>query len=648
MRVHPERALVTATVALAAATLAVPLLAGAVAVALPVVALFAAAAIIAEYFQVDGDERGASAVDARTLSFSTAIHIAAAIVAGPWVAALTAAIGVVVVDSLRGSPWRPVAFNASVFALAAFAGGHVFGLLGGNPDGLLVLTPADLLALVGLSATYIGLNTILVELVVAVSTKTHVLRNLRYSLFAGLPTDAAEAGLGGAVALFGLHRPWAMVLLAPLAIAVYHSHARLVLLRRQTTRALETFANVVDERDPYTRRHSERVADTVVELAERLGLPAAETARLRWAGRLHDLGKVAVDNAVLRKPGPLDDDEFEQMRRHARLSARILRRFEFAAGESLAVEYHHERYDGHGYYGIERGRIPLASHFLAVADTFDAMTSHRPYRRALPREVALREIELKSGTQFHPAVAKAFVALHRGEDPVAALSPGELAELRKTTVRDRRRPWLRDREQAGAALVAVAGSALLVAGVGMRLPAVIAAGAAVVVAAVSWRALSRRAAGRLVTSLASTQDEAGRDRVFNAVAEELARSAGADWAGLVVWRDDEAGGQVELEWGDSGRPSHAGIVSWLLREHDSTAEVLHARGAEVGAAADAAHLAVPIRRGRTVVTFVVFAFPGRVPAFVHEALRALPDELHAALSRESRPVMRPRAVAVSA
>ena len=144
-----------------------------------------------------------------------------------------------------------------------------------------------------------------------------------------------------------------------------------------------------------------------------LGLPHGDVRRLWWAGRLHDLGKVSVDAVALRKSGPAEHD-WEAMRRAPRLSARLLQRFQFAAQQAKAVEYHRERLDGSGYYGAHGSDIPLAAHFLIVADAFDAMTSERPFRPALSEEDALAEIERNAGTQFHPALAKAFAAVKRG------------------------------------------------------------------------------------------------------------------------------------------------------------------------------------------------------------------------------------------
>jgi HD-GYP domain-containing protein (c-di-GMP phosphodiesterase class II) len=402
-------------------------------VSLTTLALLGAAVVLTELIQVPDAGSGIDGVEGHGCSFSSTVQMAAVIVLGPLPAALVAAFGVLVVDPLRGSPLRKVAFNASVFALATVSGGIVYLALHGTVGRTSL--PHDVPALVGLAVVYSAVNTVLVNAIIALSSERSLRAELPY-LWRGEPSlRAAEAGLAATLSFFVLSNPWKILFLLPLVLAVYQAQARLALLRRETARALETFANVVDERDPYTFRHSDRVAGYVQRLGEAIGLPAAYVARLRWAGRLHDLGKIAVDRSVLSKPGKLDAEEWASMSRHPRLSARLLRRFHFAADEARAVEYHHERFDGTGYYGIPAAEQPLAAHFLIVADSFDAMTTDRPYRRALPREAALAEIERQAGAQFHPAVAKAFVALERGGNPAAVLTAGEREELRRLAKR---------------------------------------------------------------------------------------------------------------------------------------------------------------------------------------------------------------------
>ncbi len=204
------------------------------------------------------------------------------------------------------------------------------------------------------------------------------------------------------------------------------------------------------------------------ELAEGLGLPHGDVRRLWWAGRLHDLGKVSVDAAALRKTGLLNTHDWEAMRRAPRLSARLLQRFRFAAQQAKAVEYHRERLDGSGYYGAHGNDIPLAAHFLILADAFDAMTSERPFRPALSDEDALAEIERNAGTQFHPALAKAFAAVKRGLSPDDVLTEDELSAIRDSSERSPVRPGVAELGHSPELIVA-AGVTLGLVGLGIGL-----------------------------------------------------------------------------------------------------------------------------------------------------------------------------------
>jgi diguanylate cyclase (GGDEF)-like protein len=172
-------------------------------------------------------------------------------------------------------------------------------------------------------------------------------------------------------------------------------------------RAAESLAKAVDERDAYTGSHSQRVGDYSARIARRMGAdePAIELTRL--AGNLHDLGKLAIPEEVLRKPSTLSEAEKLMLERHPQIGFRML--------ESLGVQpvaewvlYHHERWDGAGYPNKLAGdQIPLGARIIFVADAFDAMTSDRAYRRAIPEHDALAEIERCAGTQFDPEVVKA-------------------------------------------------------------------------------------------------------------------------------------------------------------------------------------------------------------------------------------------------
>ena len=590
-----------------------------------VLALLCAAAIVAELFQVSSDESSLDPVDAPTVSFSSSVHIGAVLIAGPWTAPIIAAAGVLVVDGLRRASFRRLAFNASGFALATLAGGLAYQLLGGRAGDLRL--PEDVHAIAALALVYTTVNTLLVTTILSLMSGSRFRPLLRDTAGGEVQVVAAEAGLGFAFAALALADPWYVVALVPLLVAVYQAHANLVMMRRETGRALETFANVVDERDPYTYRHSTRVADYVTELAEHLGLPGSEIARLRWAGRLHDLGKVSVDSAILGKKGTLNAAEWAALRRHPRLSARLLGRFRFAAREARAVEYHHERFDGDGYYGIDPRRLPIAAHFLIVADSFDAMTTDRPYRLSLSEEHALAEIEAGLGGQFHPAVGKAFVAYRRGLDPTTVLSGDELAELQRPSLAPHADHALIRTPRAsevllGAVLLTLLGvgtSTALVTGIG-------AAGAAVAIAvgSISWRRL-RRAKRSLVAAVDSRSDLA-------AVAEALAGETELRWAGVLRWREDTLAGVVESSWGSPfAAPNETALTSWLIREIESSDPILLASTDEVGA--PGAHAALPLRFGARIDGFLVLVVDQPLPRYLQLALADAGDVIRDALLR---------------
>jgi putative nucleotidyltransferase with HDIG domain len=168
--------------------------------------------------------------------------------------------------------------------------------------------------------------------------------------------------------------------------------------------AIRALAAALDARDPYTAGHSERVSALSVLIARQLSLSEAEVDIIRLGALLHDIGKIGVADHILRKPGPLSADEFEQIRRHPGLGARILRKVPFLEPHLAIVELHHERPDGKGYpFGLLGDNIPLDARIVHVADAFDAMTSARAYRPARAAAVALVELQRYSGTQFDPA-----------------------------------------------------------------------------------------------------------------------------------------------------------------------------------------------------------------------------------------------------
>ena len=167
-------------------------------------------------------------------------------------------------------------------------------------------------------------------------------------------------------------------------------------------------------KDDYTRWHVKRVADYSKDIAEALGLPPAEVKRIHRAAVLHDIGKIRTPDEILKKPGKLDDEEFKIMRQHSAEGKRILSQLKGGVDKKILdyVGYHHERWDGKGYpEGLKGDDIPAGAQIIAVADTYDALTSDRPYRKGMPQEKALSIMAENSGTQFSPVVLKKFLEM---------------------------------------------------------------------------------------------------------------------------------------------------------------------------------------------------------------------------------------------
>ncbi len=576
---------------------------------LTTLALFLAAVILVELVEESDRERSREPGQTERFRLASAVHIAALIVLGPGVAAA---------GLFRKTAFRGLLFDASAAAIAACAGGIAFEVAGGDVGSLVLLD--DLIPVVALALAYLTTRALLLDVVRA-----------RENFEPRLVASFGEAGLGATLALLAIGHPWNVVVLIPVAIAVHQAQLQLRSLQRQTLRALETFANIVDERDPSTHRHSLRVAGYVDGLARALRLPFSDIDRLRWAGRLHDLGKVAVDASLLRKRGGLDRAEWAAMRRHPRLSARLLQRFEFVAHQARAVELHHERMDGGGYYGIGGDDLPLASHFLIVADSYDAMTTDRPYRPGLSQEAALMEIERNAGTQFHPAVAKAFVAVQRGLDPTTVLSPEELHEIRGASA-----PYrigvtgltdLKERPET----VALGGIVLALAGLGFDQPWLAASGGGVAVAGLALRGLVRVRADRAAAAVQRALGSGGdRGCVFGRLAETVGGLWPHEWIGLLSWDEDGLGGTIEHAVGGDA-PAPAALTGWLVREAESGGAAIVAPGAELGH--DGIAVALPLRRDNSaLIGFLVVVARKLPPRHVELALLGSLDELGLALS----------------
>ncbi|MHB9143827.1 MAG: HD-GYP domain-containing protein [Symbiobacteriia bacterium] len=209
-----------------------------------------------------------------------------------------------------------------------------------------------------------------------------------------------------------------VMLMAALLLMVRYGSQAYYELRSSYEEVQVMLISILDARDSYTAGHSARVADNAVKLAGELKLAPHDIENLRRAGLLHDIGKVNVPDSVLKKPGKLSKEETEQMNQHPVDGARFVDSVSSLKHLTPIIRHHHERLDGQGYPdGLTGEDIPLGARILLVADAFDAMTTDRPYRRALPRAEALRRIVENAGTQFDRRVAWAAVRVFGTELP---------------------------------------------------------------------------------------------------------------------------------------------------------------------------------------------------------------------------------------
>ncbi len=224
----------------------------------------------------------------------------------------------------------------------------------------------------------------------------------------------------------------------PIDFNELHARARSLLRLKQITDELENAESVlfalaysIEARDPYTHGHCERLADMSARLGEKLGLSEEHIKALRWAGIVHDIGKVVVPDAILLKPGPLSPEEIEIMRKHPVQGERIcapLRTFRLVLP---IIRHHHERHDGSGYPdGLRGAEIPVTAAVLQLADVYDALTTDRPYRKASPSEVALGIMEAEAARGWWDRdLLNAFRnMIHNGHSPQEPKTLGHAAK----------------------------------------------------------------------------------------------------------------------------------------------------------------------------------------------------------------------------
>jgi len=357
-------------------------------------------------------ESSATLLNSRSLAWSanSIASLAAVILIGPVGAALVACFTLL---GIRRGPSLPQRlFNTAMFALSAYLAGRAFLLFGGHvgiPEARSF--PAIIAPFAGAAVVHVIVNFSLLRGVLWLTREPGAPAGRVGLDFKLLLTDLGYGAFGVLIAaLWSVLGPFTPVLvLIPVFVARW-AVAQFAAQQRAYEATVSALCQAVETKDFYTRGHSERVSRGSVMIAKEIGMRAERVEAIRYAGMLHDVGKLGVPTSVLQKNGSLTDDEYAAIQLHPMRGLDIVREIGFLDEALAGIMHHHERIDGRGYpMGLAGDEIPEFARVLAVADAFDAMTSNRSYRGARPVPEAVSELRKWAGTQFDPAFVDAFV-----------------------------------------------------------------------------------------------------------------------------------------------------------------------------------------------------------------------------------------------
>jgi putative nucleotidyltransferase with HDIG domain len=304
-----------------------------------------------------------------------------------------------------------ILFNASQFSISSGLAGIIYYISGGifgQQNFFNFVLPATLCAL-----TYCIVNSFLVTGIISLDSGMNHSKVFRINIREVLPSYLAEAPLGFIMAIIYVEIGILGILLFffPLLLA-RRSFELYTKMRKMYLGTIRTLAAAIDAKDPYTHGHSERVSKMAIKLARKLDYLETEIEFIEYAAILHDIGKIGIEDHILGKKDKLTDQEYEKVKQHPVIGAKIIGSIEFLKKCSNTVLHHHERYDGKGYPdGLKGEKISKCARLLAIVDSYDAMNSDRPYRKKLSEPEILNELDTQAGKQFDPEMVKVFISL---------------------------------------------------------------------------------------------------------------------------------------------------------------------------------------------------------------------------------------------
>jgi HD-GYP domain-containing protein (c-di-GMP phosphodiesterase class II) len=350
-----------------------------------------------------------------SVSIGFVFIFASILIFGAGVGAWVAALGTISIKEVKGEiSIEKTLFNRAQLAICAGIAGLVYVGLGGVPGSIQL--PQGIIPMIASSAVYMLLNISIMVGVMALAQGISPLGmwmvnfrwlTMNYLMLAPLGVLISNVYLN--IGLIGV-----LAFMLPLFLA-RHSFQRYIDMQDVYLSTVTALATSIDAKDPYTKGHSDRVNQYTLKMARQLKLPEDQLDMLQYMSLLHDIGKIGIKDSVLNKPGKLTEEEFDEIKKHPEVGYRIISEIKYLSKSAEVVRHHHERYNGMGYpSGLIGEKIPLGSRIISVADAYDAMTTERPYKKAMTHEEALLELNRCSGTQFDPRVVKAFIEVFGG------------------------------------------------------------------------------------------------------------------------------------------------------------------------------------------------------------------------------------------
>lgn len=375
---------------------------------------FSVLSIIAETFLIPLPKVGA-------ISVSFALSYSAILLTNPLVAAIISAIGVAFrfpyVDgrgrvNILNNPIYKTVFNISEYIINLGLAGLTYVALDDIINfGFHIYNPiAGIAALL----VYVLLNTLFMSKLMSILLKEKMVQIWKGSFY-GMLINIILVSLLGIVLAFSYNSyglGGLLLFFIPLLLARY-TFKLYIDMRKNYFETMNVLVRAIEASDPYTSGHSIRVSAYSEAIAKQVGLPQGKIDLIKSAALLHDIGKIGIDKNILHKNGKLEKNEFDEIKSHPSIGATIIADLSYLANISDIIKHHHERNDGKGYPdGLTHDNITLETSILTIADSFDAMTTNRPYRHALSLDTALDEIKINAGTQFNPDIVDdAIIAL---------------------------------------------------------------------------------------------------------------------------------------------------------------------------------------------------------------------------------------------